>query len=123
MWCSLEELCVLVLKTYYCAYDFGSLNTFIPVVESVSDVHVVGELFPQGSLQLTLGLDGLQGLTQLALGNFFQSDGVLQLAVEKLGVLLQATDLVLQTLKLHLRTKRKENEKEITLMSFGFTEM
>lgn len=35
---------------------------FLPVVQRVSDVHVVGELFPQGSLQLTFRLDGLQSL-------------------------------------------------------------
>lgn len=78
-----------------------------PVIQSVSDVHVVGKLFPQGSLQLALGLDGLQGLTELTLGDLFQADGVLQLAVEELGVLLQPTDLVFQTLKLHLRNGEK----------------
>lgn len=79
-----------------------------PVIERVSDVHVVGELLPQGRLQLALRLDGLQGLAQLTLGDLLQTDGLLQLAVEKLGVLLQAADLVLQTLKFHLREKGRE---------------
>lgn len=74
----------------------------LPVIQSVSDVHVVGELFPQGGLQLALRLDGLQGLAELTLSDFLQADGVLQLAVEKLGVLLQPPDLVFQTLKFHL---------------------
>lgn len=83
---------------------FNSLSTlvFLPVIQGVSDVHVVGELFPQGSLQLALRLDGLQGLAELTLSDFFQADGILQLAVEKLGVLLQPPDLVFQTLKFHL---------------------
>lgn len=75
---------------------------YLPVIQSVSNAHVVGELFPQGSFQLTLGLDGLQGLSELTLGDLFQSDGILQLAVEELSVLLKTTDLMLQTLKLHL---------------------
>lgn len=41
----------------------------LPVVQSVTNVHVVGKLFPQGRLQLTLRLDGLQGLTQLTLSD------------------------------------------------------
>lgn len=85
------------------------------MIQSVSDAHVVGELFPQGSLQLALGLDGLQGLAKLTLCDLFQSDGILQLAVQELSVLLQTTDLVLQTLKLDLGG----GEEERPLMGFG----
>lgn len=80
----------------------------LPVIERVADVHVVGELFPQGGFELALGLDGLQRLAQLPLSDFFQTDGILQLAVQELSVLLQTTDLVLQTLKLHLGKSVKD---------------
>lgn len=72
------------------------------MVEGVSDVHVVGQLLPQRRLQLTLSLDGLQGFAQLTLGDLLQADGVLQLAVQELSVLLQTTDFMLQALKLNL---------------------
>lgn len=72
------------------------------MIQSVSDVHVVGELFPQRGLELPLRLDGLQSLTQLTFSDFLQADGVLQLAVQELSVFFQTTNLVLQTLKLHL---------------------
>lgn len=91
---------------------------FLPVIQSVSNVHVVGKLLPQGSLQLALSLDGLQGLTELTLSDFLQADGILQLAVEKLGVLLQPPDLVFQTLKFHLGNGGKGKP----VMSFGFKE-
>lgn len=60
----------------------------LPVVQSVTNVHVVGKLFPQGRLQLTLRLDGLQSLTQLTFSDLLQTNGILQLAVKELSVLL-----------------------------------
>lgn len=78
----------------------------------------MGKFFPQRRLQLALSLDGLQSLTELALSDFLQADGILQLAVEKLGVLLQPPDLMLQTLKFHLGN----GEKGKPFSSFGFKE-
>lgn len=86
-----------------------SAHCFLPVIQSVPNAHVVGKLFSQGSLQLALSLDGLQGLAELTLSNLLQADGILQLAVEKLGVLLQPPDLVFQTLKFYLGNGEWEN--------------
>lgn len=55
-------VCHLVLFTVYTEALSTMFVFFLPVIQSVSDAHVVGKLFPQGSLQLTLSLDGLQGL-------------------------------------------------------------
>ena len=73
-----------------------------PVVQGVPNGHVVGQLLPQGGLELALRLDGLQGLSQLPLGDLLQAHRILQLAVQELCVLLQTPDLVLQALELHL---------------------
>lgn len=96
------KISVTVILTEYAEACEKLCVLSLPVIQSVPDVHVVGELFPQGSFQLALGLDGLQRLTQLSLRDLFQADGILQLAVEELSVLLETTDFMLQTLKLNL---------------------
>lgn len=88
------------------------------MVQSVSDVHVVGELLPQGRLELSLGFDGLQSLTQLALCDFLQTNGILQLAVQELGVFLQTTELMLQTLELNLDEKASFQSNTHTLNGY-----
>lgn len=74
-------------------------------------------------LLLPLSLDGFQSFSQLSLGYLLQTESILQLAVQELRVLLQATNLMLQALKLHLQqtrgTGKSKSETFVILVSGG----
>lgn len=71
-------------------------------VGHIAHTEVVHQLPAQVFLLLTLTLQGLQSLLQLGVWDVLQTQRVLQLAIEKLCLLLQDLDLMFQAFILHL---------------------